>query len=324
VHDTQCSWSAPTAEELAELDELDREGTWHLDACEVRVTNLDKVLFPARDDRTATTKRDLIRYNALVAPYILPYLEGRAVNPRRHPDGVDHPGFWHKARPDYAPGYVHAWRYEDADEDETQIYAVIDNAAALAWMANHGALELNPWTSRTAAPHEPTWALIDIDPGPDNTFEDVLALARLYRAALEHLEVRAAPKVTGKRGVQIWIPVAEGYTFADTRAWVEVISRAVGRMVPDLVSWEWMKRDRGGRARLDYTQNAINKTLVAPFSTRPAAGAPVSMTITWDELDAPHLAPDRWSISDALGRLDDRGDPLHDLIGVQQRLPKIT
>jgi bifunctional non-homologous end joining protein LigD len=135
--------------------------------------------------------------------------------------------------------------------------------------------------------------------------------------------VQAGPKVTGKRGIQIWVPVRRGYTFDDTRAWVEGVSRAVGGTVPDLVSWAWTKSDRGGKARLDYTQNAINKTLVAPFSTRPSPGAPVSVPIEWDELDDPDLAPDRWTLRTVLDRLDDVGDPLRPLIGLQQALPDL-
>ena len=130
-------------------------------------------------------------------------------------------------------------------------------------------------------------------------------------------------KVTGKRGVQIWIPVAEGYTFAQTRAWVEQVSRAIGATVPELVSWTWEVRGRGGLARLDYTQNAVNKTLVAPFSTRAAPGAPVSVPITWDELDEPDLAPDRWTMDTIGERVRTAGDPMAPLIGAQQRLPSL-
>ena len=104
--------------------------------------------------------------------------------------------------------------------------------------------------------------------------------------------------MTGRRGIQIWMPVAERYTFDDTSAWVERLSRVIGATVPDLVSWEWEKSKRKGLARLDYTQNAINKTLVAPFSARPRPGAPVSVPISWDELDDPDLRPDRWTIRD--------------------------
>ena len=83
--------------------------------------------------------------------------------------------------------------------------------------------------------------------------------------------MRAYPKLTGSRGIQAWIPIERGrYTYADTSAWVEKLSRAIGATVPDLVSWEWAKSERGGRARLDYTQNAAIKTLVAPYAVRPA------------------------------------------------------
>jgi bifunctional non-homologous end joining protein LigD len=165
--------------------------------------------------------------------------------------------------------------------------------------------------------------MIDIDPGESSNFDDVLTLARLHRTALDHVGVKAIPKVTGKRGIQIWVPIADGLTFDKTRAWVERLSRLVGDVVPEMVSWEWEVAKRAGRIRLDYTQNAINKTLVAPFSTRPVAGAPVSVPITWEELDDPELRPDRWTIRTIGDRLASKGDPLAPLIGVQQRLPNL-
>jgi bifunctional non-homologous end joining protein LigD len=171
--------------------------------------------------------------------------------------------------------------------------------------------------------HQPTWALIDIDPGAASSFDDVLVLARLYRVGLEHLGVAAMPKVTGQRGVQIWVPVRPGYSFDHTRAWVEKLSRAIGHTVPELVSWEWQKDRRKGLTRLDYTQNALNKTLVAPFSARPAPGAPVSVPIHWDELQDPDLTPDRWTIRTVLDRLRAVGDPLAPLIGQEQDLPTL-
>ena len=93
--------------------------------------------------------------------------------------------------------------------------------------------------------------------------------------------------------------------------------------MPELVSWEWTKAKRRGLTRLDYTQNAINKTLVAPFSARPVPGAPVSVPITWDELDDPELRPDGWTIRTIGERLATAGDPLAPLVGVQQRLPSL-
>ena len=67
----------------------------------------------------------------------------------------------------------------------------------------------------------------------------------------------------------------------------------------------------------------MNKTLVAPFSARPLVGAPVSVPITWDELDDPDLRPDRWNLRNVGARLADAGDPLAPLVGLQQRLPAL-
>jgi len=93
--------------------------------------------------------------------------------------------------------------------------------------------------------------------------------------------------------------------------------------VPDIVSWKWSKADRGGKARLDYTQNIRNKTLVGPFSPRAASGGPVSVPIRWDELDDPDLAPDRWTIHTLPARLAQAGDPMAELRGLPQTLPAI-
>jgi bifunctional non-homologous end joining protein LigD len=115
--------------------------------------------------------------------------------------------------------------------------------------------------------------------------------------------------------------VAPGPSFDETRAWVEQISRAVGAVVPDLVSWKWDVRERGGLARLDYTQNVINKTLVAPYSPRPAAGAPVSAPIEWNELDDPSLRSDTFTIRTMPDRVAERGDLFAPVLETGQILP---
>jgi bifunctional non-homologous end joining protein LigD len=317
------------AEEIAALDELGPGGTWAVDGVELKVTNLDKVLFaegPATDDhpvRPAVTKRDYLRHLATIAPAILPYLEGRAVNAVRHPNGTGEDGFWAKAAPKQPPAWMTTWDNPRASTGETRTYVVADRPATLLHLGNLAALELHPWTSSTDRSMEPDWALIDLDPGTATTWEDLLLLARMHRTALEQLGVVAAAKVTGKRGVQVWIPVAAGTTFADTLAWVEKLSVIVGHLVPDLVSWEWEVAARGGKARLDYTQNVRNKTLVAPWSTRAAAGAPVSVPIGWDELDDPDLRPDRWSVHTVAERIATVGDPMRPLLGLDQELPAL-
>jgi bifunctional non-homologous end joining protein LigD len=313
----------PSQDELAALDDLGAEGTWEVFGRRLKVTNLDKVLFPARDGEEPVTKREFIAYAARVAPVALPYLAGRPLNMHRFPGGAGTKGFWHKQLPEHAPDWVPRWDRPDADPGESTTYLVVDEPAALVWAANFGALEWHAWTSTTDRPDLPTYALIDIDAGSATTWDDVLVLARLHRTALEHLHVRAEPKLTGHTGIQIWVPITRGPSFEDTRKWVEQLSKAVGAVVPDMVSWQWDVHKRQGRARLDYTQNVKNKTLVAPYSPRPAAGAPVSAPIEWDELDDPSLRPDGITIRSVLRRLAERGDPFAPVLGPGQSLPPI-
>jgi bifunctional non-homologous end joining protein LigD len=314
----------PTKAELAALDQLHAAGSWQIFGRELRVTNLDKVLFPGRDGEQPITKRDFVRYAAQIAPVTLPYLTGRALNLHRYPNGAGTTGFWQKELPGHAPSWLSSWDNPEADPGESRTYLVVNEPAALVWVANFGALEWHAWTSLTDQPRQPTYALIDIDPGEGTSWQDVLVLARLHRTAFEHLQVRAQPKVTGRRGIQIWVPIERGLSFEETRQWVEQLSKTVGAVVPELLSWQWEVRARGGRARLDYTQNAINKTLVAPYSARPAPGAPVSMPISWDELDDPTLRPDGFGLRSALGRIAEKGDLFAPLLTTHQTLPPLT
>jgi bifunctional non-homologous end joining protein LigD len=319
-------WPAATASELRALAKLPApKADWTVGTITQQITNLDKVMMPGRGRAKAVTKRDLIAYYATVAPWMTMALTGRPINLNRFPDGIDSAkgGFYHKAVPAHAPLWVRRWPNPRADKGESQEYLLIDGAPALVWVANFAGFEIHPWTSTAASPEEPTYALVDIDPGTETTWDETLTIARLYRVALDKLGLVARPKVTGKRGVQIYVPIKPGYTFKETSAWVESLSRTVGGVVRELVSWKWHKSARGGKARLDYTQNQWNKTLVAAYSVRPAVGAPVSVPLEWDELDDPKLRSDRWTIRDVLKRLETVGDPFDALLGAEQTLPNL-
>jgi bifunctional non-homologous end joining protein LigD len=322
--------AAPSEDELAALDGLGHGGTWEVFGRRLKLTNLDKELFPARrahrgtPGEKAVSKRDLIAYAARIAPVALPYLTARPLNMNRFPGGAGTQGFWNKQLPEHAPDWLPRWHRPGRKAGEADTYLVVDEPAALVWAANYGALEWHAWTARADAPDRPTYVLIDIDPGTGTRWTDLLVLARLHRTALDHLGVRGQPKVTGQRGIQIWIPIRPGPSSAETSTWAEQLSHAIGDAVPDLVSWKWERQSRGGHARLDYTQNAGHKTLVAPYSPRPAAGAPISAPIDWDELDDPALRPDGITIRTVFGRLAERGDPFRSVLHYDQELPPIT
>jgi bifunctional non-homologous end joining protein LigD len=315
--------AAVTPATPAELEALARlpgtGGTWDVAGRTLRLRNLDKVIFPA----DGIIKRELIAYYTEVAPVLLPYLRDRALTVYRRPDGIDKGGFWQKQTPGHAPEWVRTWTWPSKSAGEDRDYVVADSVATISWLAHEAAIDLHPSTFRIDDPARPTWALVDIDPGTTTTWEDVLFLARLYRTALDHVGVRGFPKVTGQRGIQVWIPVRPVYSFEQTRDWVLALSRAIASSVPELVSWEWEKHRREGLARLDFTQNASNKTLVAPYAVRPANGAPVSAPIDWSELDDPALRPNGWTIRTLRDRLEARGDLFAPALTLEQDLPPI-
>lgn len=281
------------ADELAALDALGRAGDWSVFGRTLRVTDLDKVLFPPRTARgRPVTKRELLRYSAEIAPVLLPYLTRRRLRLHRFPTGVGGAGSWPRGLPARAPAWLP--RAPDPGQSGGQAHLVVDEPAALVWAANFAALEWHVSTSRVDEPQRPTYAVIDLDPETSKSWRDLRVLARLYRTGIEHLGRVGRPVLTGRGGIQIWVPVDAGWDLAETREWVRRLSTAVTEAVPELV--------RGP------PPDAVAATVLVPYSPRPAAGAPVSAPIEWDELDDPRLRSDRWTLRTIGARVAERGD----------------
>ena len=85
----------------------------------------------------------------------------------------------------------------------------VDTPAALVEEVAGGAVALHAPTTTVADPDHPTWVVMDIRA---DDIEDALVVARLHRAALDHLDIDARPVVLGDGGVQVWIPIARRYT----------------------------------------------------------------------------------------------------------------
>ena len=313
---TARSDTAPTDELLEQLGALNASDTLEVEGKPVRVTHLDKLMWP--DD--GLTKRDLIAHYIRVAPVLLPYLRDRPLSMQMFPDGIEGNHFWRKDKPSHAPAWIESWTYHG---EKTKDYIVVNNLATLVWVANSASIDLHPWHSRIDAPQQPDWAVFDLDPAEGAAFESVIIIARLVGVALEHYGLRSVLKTTGQTGLQIYVPVRRGPDYAAVRGWVEGVSRAVGRTVPELVSWEWSVKRRTGRVRLDYTQNIINKTLNAPYTVRAMPRAPVSAPITWAELDDPALRPDRWTVHTIGERLAETGDLFAGALAGDQDLPPL-
>lgn len=305
-----------TEELIAQLSSLGNNGTLEVEGRRLKLTNLDKVMWP--DD--GLTKRDLVAHYVRVGPVLLPYLRDRPLSMQVFPDGIAGKSFWRKDKPSHAPEWIQSWVYHG---EKTKEYVVVNELATLVWVANAASIDLHPWHSRIDAPNQPDWAVFDLDPAEGATFASVVTIAKLVGVALQHYALHSVIKTTGQTGLQVYVPIRRGPDYTEVRNWVEGVSRAVGSIVPELVSWEWTVSRRTGRVRLDYTQNIINKTLTAPYTVRAVPRAPVSAPITWEEIDDPALRPDRWTVHTIGERLAEVGDLFTGALAGDQDLPPL-
>jgi bifunctional non-homologous end joining protein LigD len=311
-------WNGPSPETQEAIERLYRcrpNDSWEFAGRTLKLTNLDKLFWP--DD--GLTKRDMIAFYARFADLLLPYLRDRPLSTQVFPDGINGKSFWRKDKPKHAPDWIVSWVYEG--EDASKDWIIPEQPAVIPWVANAGVIDLHPWHSRYDAPYQPDWAVFDLDPFEPATFQDVVDIAKLVKAALDHYGLRGHCKTSGQTGLQIYVPIRRGPTYDVVRHWVEDVARTIGRVEPDRITWEWSVSRRAGKLRIDYTQNILNKTLAAPYSLRPAPGAPVSMPIAWEELDDPALRPDGWTIHTAEARVRAVGDLFRGVLRQDQDLP---
>ena len=303
---------AGTMEKLGQLP--DRGGVLRVGRREVTLSRLDKLLWP----QAKITKRDLIAYHLQMAPVLLPHLRDRAVVLHVFPDGAGGKAFWRRSLPASAPDWIPTWT---ASPGEPTVCPLFKEAAALVWAANAGALEIHPWHSRKDRPLQPDWAVFDLDPGPGAGLSEVLEVAGLVRAGLEHLELAGIPKTTGQSGLHIYVPLRRGPAEERVRDWVGEIAHQVALVAPKLVTEEWAVRRRQARVRIDYTQNVVGKTLASVYSPRASAWAGVSTPLEWDELE--DLTRERFTLTNVPQRVAERGDLFSEVLNGRQRLPAI-
>ncbi|HUY08132.1 MAG TPA: non-homologous end-joining DNA ligase [Candidatus Dormibacteraeota bacterium] len=301
---------AAALEALADLPE--RGGQLPVGPRVLQVTHLEKQLWP----QDGITKRELIEYHLRISADLLPHLRDRAIVTQLFPDGISGKSFWRRVAPESAPRWIPRWR---AYPGTPTICPLIQEPAALVWLANQGAIEIHPWHSRRDRPTRPDWAVFDLDPGSDQAFTEAVEVAHQIKDRLDHLKLRAWLKTTGQSGLHIYVPLRRRTDQDQVREWVGDLAHQVAQSLPQLVSETWTVGARQGRLRIDYTQNVVGKTLAAVYSPRPARGAPVSTPIEWDELD--RIDPARFTLRTVLERVRLRGDLFRGVLDGGQSLP---
>jgi bifunctional non-homologous end joining protein LigD len=243
----------------------------------VAVSHPGKVLFP----KPGYTKLDLVRYYLAVAEGALRGAGGRPNMMVRYPDGVGGEFFYQKRAPESRPDWIEvvALKFPSGRSAEE---LVPRDAAALAWMANLGCLELHPHPVRADDLEHPDELRVDLDPVPGVKWPQVREVAGVVHSVLEELKLVGWPKTSGKRGLHVYVRIHRRWTFDEVRRAALALAREVERRAPKLATSKWWKEERHG-VFIDYNQNAKDRTIASAYSVRPTDDATVSAPLSWKE-----------------------------------------
>ncbi|NLX90763.1 MAG: DNA polymerase domain-containing protein [Firmicutes bacterium] len=282
----------------------------------ITLTNLKKELWPGE----GITKYHLIKYYLEVSAFMLPHLENRFLVIQRFPEGIHRPGFFQKNIPEGAPSWLKTAVFQGS-EKETR-YLLCSDPETLAWLGNQACLEIHPWLSSRHTPEKPDYAVFDLDPPQGVSFRKVCLVALVLHKILKKKGLKAYPKTSGSRGIQVYLPLKPVYSYEQVRDFTAAVFKIVENELPDITTTERKVSMRGGKIYLDHLQNARGKTLVAPYSPRPLKGAPVSAPLLWEELTNPSLIPSSFTIHTILPRLRSRGELFAPVLHDRQEIPK--
>ncbi len=288
---------------------------------EVTVSNPDKVFFP----RSGLTKGGLVQYYVDVAGCALPHLRRRPFHMKRFPNGVDGEFFHQKRVPAKHPDYVDEVAVSFPSGHST-VFAVLDNAAALAWVANLGCIELHTWHSRVPEIERPDYLLIDLDPTSEGQWPFVREIALVVREVMDELGLVSFPKTSGATGLHILAPIRAELRFPEVRRFAKALAEEVERRIGDqsVATTTWRVADRVG-VFVDFGQNARDRTIACAYSIRPVPDARVSAPLRWEEVA--DVDPAAFTAETMRDRIAAAGDPMHGMwkraVSLAPRFPRL-
>jgi bifunctional non-homologous end joining protein LigD len=293
---------------------------------ELRLTNLDKVLYP----QAGFSKGEMVDYYARVGATMVPHLAGRAVTLRRFPEGVEDldSAFFEKRCPKHRPKWVKTTRVQAGPNAGKIDFCVCDGLPTLIWMAQLAAIELHPSLSLGRAPKRPTVVAFDLDPGAPADIVDCSRVALRLREVLAHFELECFAKTSGSKGMQLYVPLNTKTSYEETRPFAQAIAQLIAKQTPDEVLAKMGKKtDRSGKVLIDWYQNNERKTTIAVYSLRARERPTCSTPVSWEEVEVAAESGDGGSLvfesDDVLRRIEEHGDLFAPVLELEQQLPQL-
>lgn len=328
---------------LDQLEQRKHEATLHIGPHRVKVTNLDKELWPAYGGQRALTKRDLLVYFARISPYLLPHMAGRPLTLTRYPNGIAADHFYQKHYDQgEPPEFVETVDLWSGQNEADGTYLMCNNLPTLLWLGQLADIELHTWYSRVSPEPDgadlpetyagsaenfdqsrlnfPDFIVFDLDPyiysGEEKSgdepelnmkaFKKTVDVALWLKEMLDGLSLSSFVKTTGKTGLHVYVPILRQLDYDTVRAAAETVGRFLLRAHPRDITMEWATQKRTGKIFFDHGQNMKGKTLASLYSPRPLPWAGVSMPLRWDELQ--DVYPKDFTILNVPDLVAERGD----------------
>jgi len=289
----------------------------------LQISSPDKALYPAGK----FTKADVVSYYERVAHFLLPHFRNRPVTLKRYPNGVFGEAFYEKDAPGFTPRWVKTFPVPRREGGPDINYILINDVRTLMWTANIAALELHPFLHRVPHIEQPTSIVFDLDPGEGIDILQCAEVAFLLRDVLAKLRLESFPKVSGSKGIQVYVPLNTPINYSATQPFARAIAQLLEKTYPDKIVADMSKNLRVGKVFIDWSQNADHKTTVGVYSLRAKRERPyASLPVKWEELRKT-LKKSESALLDfrpdeALRRLKRVGDLFAPLLKLKQKLPK--
>jgi bifunctional non-homologous end joining protein LigD len=293
-----------------------------VDGHRLKISNMDKVLWPA----TGFTKAQMIDYYTRIAPVMVPHLAGHPVTLKRYPDGVDAQYFYEKECPAYHPDWVSTATMPSRNVRQRVNFCIVDEVATLVWLANLATIELHTLLAEGDDLDRPKFIAFDLDPGPPADVTDAAWAAERLREVLEDSGLESFPKVSGSKGIHVYVPLNTKVTYEKSKAFAKAVARNLEKRYPERITSIMRKDARGGKIFVDWSQNDPHKTTVCVYSLRAREKPYVSTPVTWDELEEARRhgkpGPLYFEAWEALKRVEDMGDIFEPVLKLKQKLPQ--
>ena len=280
----------------------------------IEVSNPNKVFWPEE----GYTKLDLVEYYAAIFPRLEPYVKERMLTLERCPDGMQGECFYQKESPATMPPGTPTKRIQNVEgKRKFTEYVVGGSLKTQLALVNLGCIAVHVMGSRASAPRQPDWVCFDLDP-ESGEFADAARAALRIKEALDTLKLASFAKTSGSRGMHVLVPIRRGPDASEVLSFAETVVERVAAAHPDELTVEHSIRARRGRVYLDPFRNGFGQTVVAPYSVRRRAKAPISTPLKWSEVTA-SLVPSDFNLGNLPTQLK-RREPWSDFFERRQSL----